>query len=375
MTRTARRLVIAAVAAMPAAGAVLVVVLIVTAFAALASGDGGNGMGGGADSAIRTAVCSSPGLTAAGLTAEQAANAAVIIAVAGARGLGSAGAVVGVMTALTESSLINIDYGDDRGPDSRGLFQQRKSWGPVVVRMDPAGAAGLFFDRLETIDGWRDLPPWVAAQEVQRSAFDDGSNYAAHYNAAVAAVREITGGAGGSPLNASGPAATGADPDVTDATGFDLSAFCAPVSGGAAAAGWGGYSNGLIPATALCPLTVAGQMLRCDAAAAWNAMSDAYQTNNGSPICVTDSYRPLDVQERLRAEKPALAAIPGTSNHGWALAVDLCETGGAAMGFTTPTYRWLKANAAAFGWAHPAWAEPGHGQEEPWHWEYVGGTS
>lgn len=145
-------------------------------------------------------------------------------------------------------------------------------------------------------------------------------------------------------------------------------------SDGVTAGGWGGYSNGLIPAAALCPLSAAGQLLRCDAATQWNAMSAAYQAGSGSPMCITDSYRTLAVQVRLRAEKPTLAAVPGTSNHGWALAVDLCEAGRTAMSFSTPTYLWLKANAASFDWVHPSWAEPGQGQEEPWHWEYVGGT-
>jgi hypothetical protein len=146
-------------------------------------------------------------------------------------------------------------------------------------------------------------------------------------------------------------------------------------SDGVSAGSWGDYSNGMIPASALCPLTAAGQLLRCDAANAWNAMSAAYRTATGSPICITDSYRTLAVQVALRAEKPALAAIPGTSNHGWALAVDLCEAGRTGMGFTTPTFRWLEANAAGFGWVLPAWADPGRGQEEPWHWEYIGGAS
>ncbi|OJV28118.1 MAG: hypothetical protein BGO26_06670 [Actinobacteria bacterium 69-20] len=391
MKRTSRRLVIAACAT-PTVAAVLVVALVMTAFAALASTSGGIDSDGGGvvDPAIRSAACSPTGVAAPGLTPDQAANAAVIVAVAGDRGLGVRAAVVGVMTALTESSLLNIDYGDHGGPDSRGLFQQRDSWGPVAVRMDPAGAAGLFFDRLETIDGWQQLPPWIAAQQVQHSAFADGSNYAAHYNAAVAAVRRMAGGADGATPNAGDPtdASTSADPDIagngtgTSAAdpgavgdpGFDMAAFCGSGIGGVTAGGWGGYSNGLIPATALCPLSAAGQLLRCDAATEWDAMSAAYQAVAGSPICITDSYRSLAVQVRLRAEKPTLAAVPGTSNHGWALAVDMCEAGRTAMGFTTPTYLWLKANAAAFGWAHPAWAEPGQGQEEPWHWEYVGGT-
>ena len=384
MTPAARRLMVAA-AATPSIAAVAVVALILTAFAAFAAGGGT-----GDDPAIHAAACNSVGSPASGLSAEQTMNAATIASVAAARGLGTAGAVIGVMTAMTEPSLLNIDHGDEAGPDSRGLFQQRDSWGPASVRMDPAGAADLFFDRLETIDGWQDLAPWAAAQQVQHSAFADGSNYAAHYNAAVAAVRRMAGGADGATPNAGDPtdASTSADPDIagngtgTSAAdpgavgdpGFDMAAFCGSGIGGVTAGGWGGYSNGLIPATALCPLSAAGQLLRCDAATEWDAMSAAYQAVAGSPICITDSYRSLAVQVRLRAEKPTLAAVPGTSNHGWALAVDMCEAGRTAMGFTTPTYLWLKANAAAFGWDHPAWAEPGQGQEEPWHWEYVGGT-
>jgi LAS superfamily LD-carboxypeptidase LdcB len=141
------------------------------------------------------------------------------------------------------------------------------------------------------------------------------------------------------------------------------------------AGAWGGFSNGQIPATALCPLDAAGQLLRCDAAAAWNSLSTAYQASSGSPLCITDSYRTLAAQIALRAEKPTLAAVPGTSNHGWALAVDLCEPGRGGMGFTTTTYLWLEANANLFGFTHPAWAEPGRGQEEPWHWEYTRGAS
>jgi hypothetical protein len=366
MTLASRRLVIAALAAPSAAGG-LVVALVVTAFAALASDNTATGGGQGTDPAIRTVACA-PAAAAPGLATEQTANAAVIMAAAETRGLGPAGAVIGVMTALTESSLLNVNHGDTAGPDSRGLFQQRDSWGPAAVRMEPAGAAGLFFDRLGTIDGWQDLPPWVAAQRVQHSAFADGSNYAANYHTAVAAVREIAGSSESGSGDTAGVAAAGSG-------GFDVAAFCGSDTGGVADGGWGGFSNGEIPASALCPLTAVGQLLRCDAAAAWDAMSAAFEADTGTPICITDSYRSLAMQVRLRAEKPILAAIPGTSNHGWALAVDLCEFGRTGMGYATPTYEWLKANAARFGWVHPAWAEPGRGQEEPWHWEYVGGTS
>ncbi|SFK59684.1 D-alanyl-D-alanine carboxypeptidase family protein [Geodermatophilus ruber] len=132
---------------------------------------------------------------------------------------------------------------------------------------------------------------------------------------------------------------------------------------------WGGYPNGLIPPSALCPLAVAGHSLRCDAAAAWRAMASAYADAFGTPLCLTDSYRTFAGQVRLYGEKPALAAVPGTSNHGWGLAVDLC---GGIERFGTPQYAWMVANAGRFGFLHPTWADPGNGREEPWHWEYAG---
>jgi cell wall-associated NlpC family hydrolase len=132
---------------------------------------------------------------------------------------------------------------------------------------------------------------------------------------------------------------------------------------------WGGYPNGLIPPSAMCPLGVAGHSLRCDAAAAYRAMSAAFASSFGTPICITDSYRTYASQVKLYGEKPALAAVPGTSNHGWGLAVDLC---GGIQTFGTAEYSWMTANAGRFGFLHPTWADPGRGREEPWHWEYAG---
>lgn len=133
---------------------------------------------------------------------------------------------------------------------------------------------------------------------------------------------------------------------------------------------WGGYPNGLIPANALCPIGVGEHLLRCDASAAWIALSRAFEEQFGRALCMTDSYRSFGSQVTLYGQKPALAAVPGTSNHGWALAVDLC---GGVQTFGTAEYVWMQANAGRFGWIHPTWADPGNGREEPWHWEYAGG--
>jgi hypothetical protein len=63
-----------------------------------------------------------------------------------------------------------------------------------------------------------------------------------------------------------------------------------------------------------------------------------------------------------------LAAVPGTSVHGWGRAVDF-ECAGKEMTFTDPCYLWLWWNARNYGFVHPAWAEPGQSSSEAWHWE------
>jgi hypothetical protein len=129
------------------------------------------------------------------------------------------------------------------------------------------------------------------------------------------------------------------------------------------------YPNGMFPASALCPLYAAvNEGLRRDAALAFNAMSNAYQHQTGSPLCVTDGYRPLAEQIAVKLAKPRLAATPGTSQHGLGLAVDLC---GGVQSFAGPAHLWMQHNAPLYGWFHPAWAEPTGTMPEPWHWEFA----
>jgi LAS superfamily LD-carboxypeptidase LdcB len=133
-----------------------------------------------------------------------------------------------------------------------------------------------------------------------------------------------------------------------------------------------GYGNGQLPVSALCSLWDApGMMLRSAAAAAFNRMSQAYAHVFGSPMCVTSSYRAYQRQVELYATMPAgYAAVPGTSNHGWGLAVDLC---GGVQVDNSPEHNWLLDHAPSYSWFHPAWALPGGpGPHEPWHWEYAG---
>jgi hypothetical protein len=131
--------------------------------------------------------------------------------------------------------------------------------------------------------------------------------------------------------------------------------------------------NGQIPLSSLCTLWDPEHKLRADAAVAVAKMNVAYKQTFGEDICLTDSYRTLSEQYRLKSLKPGLAATPGTSEHGWGLALDLC--GGVSKG-TGSRFEWLRENAPAYGWDNPDWARSGgSGPYEPWHWEYVAGET
>ncbi|GII81366.1 hypothetical protein Sru01_63480 [Sphaerisporangium rufum] len=125
------------------------------------------------------------------------------------------------------------------------------------------------------------------------------------------------------------------------------------------------YPNGLLPKDVLCPLQQSGQELRADAAIAFVALSEAYRKRFGTRICVTDSYRSLAGQQAVFYRRPGFAAVPGKSNHGLGMAVDLC---GGVQTFRSPQFNWLEANSKKFGWIHPDWAYSS--PFEPWHWEY-----
>ncbi|WP_245647075.1 hypothetical protein [Microtetraspora niveoalba] len=111
------------------------------------------------------------------LDIEQSEIAATIAAVAARRGLPERALQIAYVTAIQESKLTNLPYGDR---DSVGVFQQRPSqgWGTSAQLQDPVYATRKFFVALEKVKGYRGMPLHEAAQEVQRSA--DGSAYAQH---------------------------------------------------------------------------------------------------------------------------------------------------------------------------------------------------
>jgi murein DD-endopeptidase MepM/ murein hydrolase activator NlpD len=146
-----------------------------------------------------------PGPRVASLTPEQTANARVIVQVAvslsASHGVSGdrarQAAVIGIMTAMQESTLRNLHYGDR---DSLGLFQQRAAWASAAERTTPSIAATMFYTGghggqrgLFDIAGWSSMPLWAAAQAVQVSAFPTA--YARWERLARATVAALLGGA------------------------------------------------------------------------------------------------------------------------------------------------------------------------------------
>lgn len=117
--------------------------------------------------------------------------------------------------------------------------------------------------------------------------------------------------------------------------------------------------------------------LREDAAKSFKRLNDAYKTEFGKNLPINDTYRNYDrqVKERLQAEKtgnPGLAAIPGTSAHGWGLAIDI-----NSGGWDTAITKWFKNTGSKYGWSQPSswpyYNKKDIGKNSPlesWHWEY-----
>ncbi|MFI9261398.1 C40 family peptidase [Streptomyces sioyaensis] len=103
---------------------------------------------------------------------EQISNAKTIQAIGVALKVPARGQIVALATALQESGLRNLDYGDR---DSLGLFQQRPSqgWGTATQVRDPVHASTKFYEGLLKVSGWESMTVAQAAQAVQASGVPD----------------------------------------------------------------------------------------------------------------------------------------------------------------------------------------------------------
>jgi LAS superfamily LD-carboxypeptidase LdcB len=137
-----------------------------------------------------------------------------------------------------------------------------------------------------------------------------------------------------------------------------------------------------------------GSALMCEPAArAMRAMAAHLESQLGTKLGHVGAYRTYKQQEALflsrytttplpgrptktwngvkywQKPKTAMAAVPGTSNHGLGLALDLCEiVNGKVVSISPRAVKWLVKHAAQYGFSAEA-------QSEPWHWRYVAGDA
>jgi D-alanyl-D-alanine dipeptidase len=182
------------------------------------------------------------------------------------------------------------------------------------------------------------LPPQGAANARAATDVGTGSDFAALLDTAL-----------GSTAPPSSSAAVGTTPltsGATDASGVPLELAA--------------YGNGRIPLDRLAPISGTEHRLWAPAADAFERMRSA-AASEGVTIGITDSYRDHDTQVDLAARKGlyrngGLAAVPGTSTHGWGRSLDLDLDPSAQA--------WMRANGARFGFVEDV-------PREPWHWTFT----
>lgn len=184
------------------AAVVIIVVLVVSIFSFLIPGASAACESG--VSAGRIDPKNVPNTAVAGYGHDQLVNAANIISAGHDQGLNVREQTIGVMTAMGESSLVNIDYGDwetggvtnpDGSPTtSIGLFQQQAGWGSAADRMDPYKSATLFFNAMRakvSEDDRKNLAPTLVAHKVQVNA--NPHHYTPYWVSAQAVVSALSG--------------------------------------------------------------------------------------------------------------------------------------------------------------------------------------
>lgn len=124
------------------------------------------------------------------LATGQAGIASTIAGVARHDAMPRRAVTVAYAAALQESKLQNLHYGDR---DSVGIFQQRPSegWGPARQLENPVYATTKFFAALAGVPGYRHIPVYRAAQDVQHSA--DGVAYSQYQQTAASLATAFTG--------------------------------------------------------------------------------------------------------------------------------------------------------------------------------------
>ena len=94
----------------------------------------------------------------------------------------------------------------------------------------------------------------------------------------------------------------------------------------------------------------------------------AAATHANIKLRINSAYRTFGDQSRVYKQNCSRGACnpptasPGSSNHGFGLAVDLANNGGTKLNTSMPEYDWVAENGPRFGFKRIA--------SEAWHWEY-----
>lgn len=129
------------------------------------------------------------------------------------------------------------------------------------------------------------------------------------------------------------------------------------------------YSNGLLPSEALCAIPWDTRyQLHCSTIDNFSRLNEAYKAEFGTDMPILSGYRPLADQYAVNADSPNMTAIPGTSNHGWGLAVDFDWD--VFDSWDAPEVKWMIENGPRYGWRHPSALNWNTDRPEPWHYEF-----
>lgn len=344
----------------------------------------------------------------AGYTTEQLSVAAHIMQAGEAAGLDERAQLIGIMTAMQESTLANLSGGDR---DSVGAFQQRPSvgWGTIEQLRDPSYAATAFFEGVDTssghipglvdIEGWEGMSLTQAAAAVQRPAEDLEGEYAKHESEARRLMSELSGVPGASAsdsltdpsLGCAAPVAASAGdlPSQEELTSDSANVACPEGSTDLGVAS-GGYEGARVPIR-LCSITgtvctgsdcrsgsLAGMargevVLNSLVAPHFIAWLEAVREDGYDPT-FNSSFRSWSTQLSLSGSSNA--ASVGWSNHQMGAAVDISGLPGRYLrhnctGFTSDGS--CKTNTASWDSYYQRGVENGalFHDEEFWHLEWI----
>jgi len=130
-----------------------------------------------------------------------------------------------------------------------------------------------------------------------------------------------------------------------------------------------------VGAVNICSTWISEPYLNPNAATSIKAMNDAFKAKFGHSMYFQSCYRSLSQQQAARSKLGSQAADPGTSNHGWGLAIDIgpnpkkdqgCDS--SLSGSDKEQCSWILQNASSYG--YKTWTV----KNEMWHIKYVGGN-